>query len=170
MEELVHLWIEALESGEWHQVNGRLKEGNTYCCLGVLCDISKQDKWRQLQGSNMFTYKDEAWELPVEVRDQAKLVSREGYFTVTDEWWNGLGGKVKAELEPFMMEKRRELTQNSLTFNRLPLRTSLTYMNDFGISFDVIAEVIKSEPPDLFEIQVGDLDEDPEEVQQEDKA
>jgi hypothetical protein len=36
-------WIEALRSGNYEQTTGSLREGNRYCCLGVLCAI---------QGSN----------------------------------------------------------------------------------------------------------------------
>lgn len=32
-------WIKALRSGKYKQGSGRLKKGNTYCCLGVLAAI-----------------------------------------------------------------------------------------------------------------------------------
>ena len=34
------LWIAALKSGEYAQGKGRLRRGDSYCCLGVLCDLS----------------------------------------------------------------------------------------------------------------------------------
>lgn len=39
--EVKEKWIEALTSGKYVQGKGRLKvpEDNTYCCLGVLCDL-----------------------------------------------------------------------------------------------------------------------------------
>lgn len=43
--ELVKLWVEALRSGKYQQVKGVLREplanGYGYCCLGVLCEITK---------------------------------------------------------------------------------------------------------------------------------
>lgn len=33
-------WVEALESGEFGQVDGALRNDNGYCCLGVLCEIA----------------------------------------------------------------------------------------------------------------------------------
>jgi len=36
-------WVAALESGEYKQGIGQLREGNTYCCLGVLCEIAKKE-------------------------------------------------------------------------------------------------------------------------------
>jgi hypothetical protein len=31
-------WVAALRSGEYQQGRGRLKTGDAFCCLGVLCD------------------------------------------------------------------------------------------------------------------------------------
>jgi hypothetical protein len=38
-------WIKALRSGEFKQGNGELCNiaSNEYCCLGVLCEITRQD-------------------------------------------------------------------------------------------------------------------------------
>lgn len=37
-------WLEALRSGEYVQGTGLLRtEDDTYCCLGVLCDLAVQD-------------------------------------------------------------------------------------------------------------------------------
>lgn len=32
-------WMEALRSGEYPQTQGRLRDGNGFCCLGVLVDL-----------------------------------------------------------------------------------------------------------------------------------
>ena len=32
-------WITALRSGEYKQIDGRLRKGDYYCCLGVLTDL-----------------------------------------------------------------------------------------------------------------------------------
>lgn len=33
-------WVEALRSGEFKQVKGRLKTVDGYCCLGVVCELA----------------------------------------------------------------------------------------------------------------------------------
>lgn len=36
-------WVAALRSGEYRQGKGALRIGDEFCCLGVLCDIVKDD-------------------------------------------------------------------------------------------------------------------------------
>ena len=36
-------WITALRSGEYKQTDGRLRQGDCYCCLGVLTDLYNKD-------------------------------------------------------------------------------------------------------------------------------
>ena len=38
-------WVKALRSGKYKQGNGRLRDGDTFCCLGVLCDIGTKKAW-----------------------------------------------------------------------------------------------------------------------------
>jgi len=40
--DLMKRWIAALRSGEYKQGRGQLVDNGKYCCLGVLCDISKK--------------------------------------------------------------------------------------------------------------------------------
>lgn len=42
---IAYRWARALDSGKYKQGIGRLKSGNAYCCLGVLCAISKLSKF-----------------------------------------------------------------------------------------------------------------------------
>lgn len=39
-------WVAALRSGQYTQGKEMLRKGDTYCCLGVLCDLSKKGKWK----------------------------------------------------------------------------------------------------------------------------
>lgn len=39
-EKIKQQWIAALRSGKYEQGQSKLKSGNKFCCLGVLCDIS----------------------------------------------------------------------------------------------------------------------------------
>ncbi len=54
-------WVEALRSGQYKQGSGGLKINNCYCCLGVLCELHRQDfpgeKWqRDYENSSRFGY------------------------------------------------------------------------------------------------------------------
>ena len=57
-------WADALESGEYSQTRNVLRDENGYCCLGVLCDVSKLGEWIKhddedglLDPEQLFTYK-----------------------------------------------------------------------------------------------------------------
>ena len=49
------LWVEALRSGGYKQGRKRLRYGDTYCCLGVLCDLYRKEtgegKWNKQQSA-----------------------------------------------------------------------------------------------------------------------
>lgn len=49
-------WISALRSGEYKQGHGYLREvkNNSFCCLGVLCDIIDPDNWSK--GHQTYTF------------------------------------------------------------------------------------------------------------------
>jgi hypothetical protein len=38
-------WLEALRSGKYDQGTGQLRDGNCFCCLGILCDIFSPSGW-----------------------------------------------------------------------------------------------------------------------------
>jgi hypothetical protein len=71
--ELKAKWVEALRSGSYKQGKGRLRTtDNTFCCLGVLCDIIDATKWKL----NNDYYYDERWDsavVPSELRQRIKL-------------------------------------------------------------------------------------------------
>lgn len=35
----IEAWVAALRSGEYKQAQGQLRDGDRFCCLGVLCDL-----------------------------------------------------------------------------------------------------------------------------------
>ena len=41
--EVYRIWIEALRSGKYRQAQYKLKSDEGYCCLGVLCDLARND-------------------------------------------------------------------------------------------------------------------------------
>ena len=49
--DVMEQWVKALRSGDYKQGQGRLRSlTNKFCCLGVLCDISKQGRWKVMFG------------------------------------------------------------------------------------------------------------------------
>jgi hypothetical protein len=44
-EDIKNKWTAALRSGKYKQGQQALKQGDKFCCLGVLCDISEQGEW-----------------------------------------------------------------------------------------------------------------------------
>lgn len=67
-------WVAALRSGEYRQTTGCLKEGDCYCCLGVLAEVAGKRirpeqcflsnrvlpvKHREVIGSHLGFWKDE---------------------------------------------------------------------------------------------------------------
>ena len=64
-------WLDALRSGEYEQAYGKLRSGNSFCCLGVLCDLhakATDNVWDEAE-----RYFNEPGALPPEVRDWADL-------------------------------------------------------------------------------------------------
>lgn len=74
-------WIAALRSGEYKQGKGALRlTEDTYCCLGVGCDISKLDQWSEADGE--YVYDESSALLPLGVAELYGLKSDDGahYF------------------------------------------------------------------------------------------
>lgn len=80
-------WIEALRSGEYKQAKGWLKTSNgeetRYCCLGVACEISKEelnlsDTISRKNGIHSFN--DNETVLPSEVKNWLGLTTNNGIY------------------------------------------------------------------------------------------
>lgn len=41
--DIAEKWIAALESGEYKQTTGKLRDEKGFCCLGVLCNLHAQE-------------------------------------------------------------------------------------------------------------------------------
>ncbi len=71
--EIKKRWIDALKSGEYKQGRGRLKDGGSYCCLGVLCDLFFRETEDTDWGSEGMLLS--TWFLPVRVKIWSGLES-----------------------------------------------------------------------------------------------
>lgn len=71
-------WVAALRSGEYEQAKGVLRKADSYCCLGVLCDLSGIDTWaKDVEDMNDWVYDRFFSSLPYSVRDWAGLDSED---------------------------------------------------------------------------------------------
>lgn len=78
-------WVAALRSGEYQQGRNFLRRDNdTYCCLGVLCDLLKADlkiDWKNREFEN-FSFANRDVFLPGSVSSLAGLESNDPMVTV----------------------------------------------------------------------------------------
>lgn len=140
-------WVKALRSGKYRQTTGGLHDANEdnngpkMCCLGVLCDVFKQETpdvvwansedytntWLQLRIGGLDT--EATGTLPEEVRRWADLTDEEG--SLPREGWQDQDG---------------EYCQPCDTTHPRDQLTSLVALNDRGKGFDFIkiADVIEA--------------------------
>lgn len=130
--EIKELWVEALESGEYTQGKKVLhnQDNNTFCCLGVLCDLAvkagldieigeredvvvdiKPEEYEHVRG-DVTTYDNSYTALPASVMEWAGIEHDVADFWIDDEH----GGRHS---------------------------DCLTRVNDAGGTFESIATIIK---------------------------
>lgn len=77
-------WVKALRSGKYRQTSSVLYDGGAFCCLGVLCDISKKRKWHKADDSSYRYGRAGTTVLPAYVRDWAGMLSASGTSSIID--------------------------------------------------------------------------------------
>lgn len=80
--EIKKRWVESLRSGEYKQGIGCLRDGDHYCCLGVLCDLVKDEiggTWEAIN-RRQYEFLGKDLSLPAEVRKLAGLTNPIGVF------------------------------------------------------------------------------------------
>lgn len=111
--EIKQKWIKALQSGEFFQTTGVLREtDNKYCCLGVLCELYARETnvgWAYDSDNGDYDFLHHRASLPDDVLYWAGLEDEFG--------WSGV-------------------RENGSRFN-------LAHLNDGGTTFPEIAEVIE---------------------------
>ncbi len=133
------LWINALRSGNYQKATKILHNGkdNTFCCLGVLCDIHRTkalkkgtDLWEDKNGNNCKTYFNYEDVPPNNVISWAFAVeSANPIIPIMD---------LPIEIRKLVFEALYIRKVNSLS------RISLAELNDkINLSFNQIADVIE---------------------------
>lgn len=99
--EIKKKWVEALRSNQYKQGGGALRRDNTYCCLGVLCDLHAKDTGNRFvdggEFGRAFSYCGTVGCLPAPVMAWADLdsslprVNHEGRTKSLTELNDGLG-------------------------------------------------------------------------------
>lgn len=83
--EVKELWLKALKSGEYQHGTGDLRIGDTYCCLGVLCDLHRKisgegGEWKKSEENPWYEYLGSAAYLPEAVSRWSGINRVDGIF------------------------------------------------------------------------------------------
>lgn len=115
-------WVAALRSGTYEQAQGALRIGDAYCCLGIACEIAREELNGQWVTNN----------------DQ----DASSFYACNGELGRGVLTPVIADW--------LGLNSTSGLYDTGTFGDSLASLNDGGASFDAIADMIESEPEGLF--------------------
>lgn len=107
-------WVVALRSGAYQQGKMALRTGNTFCCLGVLCDLHDPDGWSE-----------------VTLRGECRYAGETAFppLFVMDGVLNGIVSDIPESL-------------NDEDFSSPTAGEVLAELNDTGATFDEIADHI----------------------------
>lgn len=134
-------WLAALRSGEYNQAFSRLKgPGGSFCCLGVLCDLYVKKgvgEWFMYSQDNgwLYSYRNGIETSRVCLPDS--IVEASGITTPTAH----IPDSAKIPLMNILIESGWKSDPSRRT--RLGDYHDLSSLNDLGLSFDKIADVIE---------------------------
>lgn len=143
--EIKQLWLQALRSGTFPQGKHYLDKSDSYCCLGVLCTIaeSKNVVVREHYGDdeafyrNPVNHSDQSSQiLPGVVMHWAGLGNEFAEVTISEEDFYSLGLSYTSLSEVATVIPDHDAGTSTI-------RIALTSMNDFGGSFEQIADIIE---------------------------
>jgi hypothetical protein len=117
-------WVAALRSGNYEQGYHLLKYDNRYCCLGVFCEIMRVPVSDTIEGAVLFD--NEKSVLPLSVQHEYGFSESEVYINLTQENVQRLNEYIDVATNAFELDY-----------------TLLTTVNDRGVPFDVIADLIE---------------------------
>lgn len=112
------LWTNALSSGEYKQITGRLRNSQGYCPLGVLCDLYRGDRGGEWVRDPRDYY-------GISYGFSINRVPYSNYLPLDVSMWSGL-----TACDPFFFHEKKERI------------VTLSSLNDAGVTFPEIAEII----------------------------
>lgn len=131
---LVKSWVKALRSGKYQQGRKALRnKDNKFCCLGVLCDISKKNlgiDWEPEEESDSF---------------EIYIMERNG-GVLPDKVWEYLG-KDTIDYKVQISTANLKIPKSVIDSFLFPLTNiHLVTLNDhYKLSFDQIADILEEE-------------------------
>lgn len=135
-------WVAELRSGKYRQAVNYLNvvDSNEYCCLGVLCRLAEQDNVvdSQLQSGYVFfesleTPGDRSHQiLPDAVVAWANIKDQYGDITIYAE-----------EFDHFDLKENFDWSDVTYLGDGQVAKVQLTALNDGGVSFEQIADLIE---------------------------
>lgn len=125
------MWLHALRSGEYKQGRNFLRDGDRYCCLGVLCDLAES---HGIVESRHLTVR--------EIEDLANRDQREdepfGYYSEPQEYIHDDAIQLPVAVQAWAgLQTADPLVPHGSG------RITLANLNDRGHSFTEIADVIE---------------------------
>lgn len=141
---LTEKWVAALRSGDYRQGMGMLKSGTQdmqYCCLGVLCDVMGLHSRPRLCASTAWDY----------LHTDGAAVVRSLTFALPDsghlESFGGFFGSVRlsdmVDVDKYQDRLREAIGVGYVRESRITGRTSLMALNDYGVTFGGIADILE---------------------------
>jgi hypothetical protein len=144
----VDKWVKALRSDEYKQTQGKLKGEGGFCCLGVLCDVATpvlkeqgiDAKWTKNEEDG----EGDFFEVPIigDVPEKAQLALPGVLVDLFG--FQGSCGNVRSISRGLPKKARAILTKAGCGISEG--ETSLANLNDKGVPFKVIADIIEACP------------------------
>ncbi len=121
-------WLNALRSGNYRQASGALRGtcGDRYCCLGVLLDVEGACEWWETSDGYYARFPD----------------GRTSEQMPTNDFLKDVGLTVAAPTELNELVPSNPVTGGKDGCGQ-PAATALAKMNDRGMTFEQIADVIE---------------------------
>ena len=148
--EIKKRWIDALKSGDYKQGTESLCCNDSFCCLGVLCDLYIQDtKNGEWFSYSVDEYKD-TYETKFAIRnEESNIIEGEILPSIVADW---AGIPVEKRNSPkrlstynstcdILVPKQEEYISNRLDIPKDHI--TLAELNDLGASFEYLADVIE---------------------------
>lgn len=143
--EVKEKWIAALRSGEYRQARGVLNDGQGgYCCLGVLCEVAKQEGVKLITLERVDDYITAETLFPFLERESVVVSGRtiapstKGVTYIDEE------GKANFEVLPEGVWKWAGLEGSNPNYQIDSIPGSLIDDNDSGMNFEEIAYIIEN--------------------------
>lgn len=145
--------VAALRSDRYMQGGGALRKGDKFCCLGVMCDMAKE----------LHLTDDDSWDISEKQKNLNIQLSQTYWFHTdkSEEVWAKNFENSNGAFLPIPLAKALGISsRGSFYLNAVAPKTlkslrervpphdldqivSLATLNDFGVSFNVIADVIE---------------------------